>query len=105
MKKQLYDDYVLEHLEERNFNSIKELHIYINDYIFHRAEKNYLIQDKYYRMTAIDAYRYEVRLQEIDQYGELVLDGNDKVYGRRMNIDKFEEIAEVLDSMKKDGEE
>ncbi|WP_298468968.1 hypothetical protein [uncultured Psychrobacillus sp.] len=105
MKKKIYDDYVLAHLKERNFKNIKELHIYINDYIFHCSEKYYRIQEKNYRMTVIDAYRYEVRLQEIDKYGALVLDGNDKVYGRRMNIDEFEEIAEVLEIEKKEVDE
>lgn len=47
-------------------------------------------------MSVIEAYRYEVRLQEIDQYGELILDENDKVYKLRLNIDRFEDIAEVF---------
>ncbi|MER2169296.1 MAG: hypothetical protein ABS938_01540 [Psychrobacillus psychrodurans] len=98
----LYDDYVLEHLDERGFQDIKELHIYITDFMFHRSEKYYVIQEKFYRMSVIDAYRYEVRLQEIDQYGKLILDQNHKVYGRKMNIDKFEKIAELFQPMKKE---
>ena len=92
---ELYDDYILEHLNERGFSDIKELHKYINDYIFHCSNKLYEIQGKYYRMSAIDAYRYEVRLQEIDFYGELILGENLKVFSRKMNIEKFEEIAKI----------
>lgn len=53
-------------------------------------------------MSVIDAYRYQVRLQEIDHYGGIILDKKHKVYSRKMNIDKFEEIAEVFQPMKKD---
>ncbi|WP_342560620.1 hypothetical protein NSQ95_07535 [Psychrobacillus sp. FSL W7-1457] len=93
----LYDDYVLEHLKGRGFQEIKELHMYITDYIFHRSEKYYAIQEKFYRMSVIDVYRYEVRLQEIDIYGELILNENGKVYKLRLNIDRFEEIAEIFE--------
>ena len=96
LRKQLYDDCVLEGLKEHNFQNIKELHTYINDYFFLRSDKYYMIQEKYYRLSVIDVYRYEVRLQEIDQYGELILDENDKVYKLRLNIDRFEDIAEVF---------
>ena len=95
--KQLYDDYVLQHLQKHNFQHIKELHTYINDYFFLRTESYYMIREKLYRLSVIDAYRYEVRLQEIDQYGELILDENGKVYKLKMNIDKFEENAEVFE--------
>lgn len=97
LTKLLYDDYVLEGLKEHNFKNIKELHTYINDYFFLHSEKYYMIQGKYYRMSVIDAYRYEVRLQEIDQDGELILDDNGKVYKLRMHIDRFEEIAEAFE--------
>ena len=97
LEKQLYDDYVLKHLQKHNFQNIKELHSYINDYFFLRFENYYMIQEKYYRLSVIDVYRYEVRLQEIDQYGELILDENGKVYKLKMNIDKFEENAEVFE--------
>lgn len=101
LSKQLYDDYVLQHLQKHNFQNIKELHTYINDYFFLRPESYYMIQEKYYRMSVIDAYRYEVRLQEIDQSGELILDENGKVYKLRLSIDKFEDIAVVFDIEKK----
>lgn len=95
--KQLYDNYVIERLKEHNFQSIKELHTYINDYFFLYSDKYYVIEDKYYSMSVIDAYRYEVRLQEIDQSGELILNVNCKVNKLKMNIDKFEEVAVVIE--------
>lgn len=98
----IYDDYVLNHLDKRGFQNIQELHTYINDYIFHRSEKHYVIQEKYYRMSVIDPYRYEVRLQEIDQSGELIQDEDGKVNSRKMKIDKFEKIVEVFELAKKD---
>ncbi|WP_419958282.1 hypothetical protein [Psychrobacillus psychrotolerans] len=94
---QLYDNFVLEHLQERNFQNIKELHTYINDYFFLHSDKCYMILEKYYRMSVIDAYRYEVRLQEIEQSGELILDESGKVNNLKINIDKFEEIAVVFE--------
>ncbi|MER2006887.1 MAG: hypothetical protein ABS939_05485 [Psychrobacillus sp.] len=97
MREQFYATNVLEHLKERNFQSFREMHTYINDYFFLRSEIFYMIQEKYYRLSVIDAYRYEVRLQEIDQSGELTLDKNGRVNKLRMNIDKFEAIAEVFE--------
>ncbi|NME06230.1 hypothetical protein [Psychrobacillus sp. BL-248-WT-3] len=95
MVEQLYDHYVIEHLKKHSFRNIKELHTYINDYFFHHYNKCYLVKEKYYRLSVIDAYRYEVRLQEIDEHGELLLNERGKVNKLKMNIDKFEEIAEV----------
>ena len=100
MGEQLYDNFVIERLKEHNFHSIKELHTYINDYFFLHSDKYYVFEEKYYRMSVIDTYRYEVRLQEIDQCGELILDGNGKVNKLRMNIDKFEEITELFEVRK-----
>lgn len=97
MGEQLYDNFVIERLKERDFQSIKELHTYINDYFFLHSDKYYVIEEKYYRMSVIDAYRYEVRLQEIDQSGELILNENGKVNKLKLNIDKFEEIADILE--------
>lgn len=96
LRKQLYDDCVLEGLKEHKFQNIKELHTYINDYFFLRSDKYYMIQEKCYRLSVIDVYRYEVRLQEIDQYGELILDENGKINKLKINIEKFEAIAEVF---------
>lgn len=100
MGEQLYDNFVLERLKERNFQSIKELHTYINEYFFLHSDRCYMIQEKYYRMSVIDAYRYEVRLQEIDQSGLLILNENGKINRLKMNIDKFEEIAVVYNILK-----
>lgn len=52
-------------------------------------------------MSVIDVCRYEVRLQEIDKYGELILDENGKVYKLRLNNDRFEEIAEIFEPIQK----
>lgn len=95
-QKYLYDKYVYEQIEKYGFNNIKEIHNYINDFIFHCSEKKYLIKGKYYRMSAIDVYRYEVRLQEIDLSGDLILNESRKVNGLKLNIDKFEEIADIF---------
>lgn len=55
----------------------------------------HVIQEKYYRMSVIDVYRFEVRLQEIDQNGELILDENGKVNKLKLNIEKFEDISDI----------
>ena len=96
LEKQLYDDDVLEHLEKHNFKNLKELHTYVNDYFFLSSKKYYIVQEKYYRLSVIDAYRYEVRLQEIYLNGELIINENGKINKLRMSIDKFEAIAEVF---------
>lgn len=100
LEEQLYDNYVLEHLKEHNFQSIKELHTYINDYFFLHSDKYYVIEEKYFRMSVIDAFRYEVRLQEIDQFGELIVNESGKINRVKLNIDKFEAIAEVYNILK-----
>lgn len=95
----MYYDAVYSALEEKGFETLKEVRDYIGQFLAMPSESDclYRIDEHLYKIVAIDIYRMEVRMLETDMEGSLLYDGDDKTIKRRLRIEKFEKMAEKVE--------
>lgn len=93
----VYYDAVYLALEEKGFESLKEVRDYIGQFLIMPSDCLYRIEEHLYKIVAIDIYRMEVRLLETDMEGSFLYDGDDKTIKRRLRIEKFEKMAEKVE--------